>query len=153
MITAQVELFRERFEECKPLFAGHYDEISQHKDHGFGLNPNYDEYIRREAAGELMFVTLREDSQIIGYFIGWVLRELHYQECLTLQMDIVYVSPDKRGKAGGLALAAEIESEARRRGIKAWKMGFKEEHREAMERMLLALGFAPFERAMIKWLD
>lgn len=153
MITAGVESFAAGLEELKALLPGHYDELSQHSKRDIPLDPQYGLYLAREANGELMYVALREDGRLIGYFLGFLAPGMHYRTCLTLTMDILYVVPEMRGVKGGMVLGQAIRNEAQRRGVKAWFMGFKEEHREHMERMLLGLGFKPFERTYVCWLD
>jgi GNAT superfamily N-acetyltransferase len=61
----------------------------------------------------MMLVTLREDGEIVGYFIGFVAPGLHYKTCLTLTMDIFYVLPEHRGSGGGVILFKAVEKEAR----------------------------------------
>lgn len=152
MISAGIESFEKGLPELSLLTPRHYEELSQHKDRSIPLDPLYPLYIARERAGELLYVTLRENGSLIGYFIGFIAPGMHYSSCLTLTMDIVYVVPERRGNGGGLVLGQTIEREAKRRGVRAWLMGYKEEHADFMHRMLVALGFKPFERTMVKWL-
>lgn len=126
MITAQIESLTQGLEELKPLLPLHYEELSLHQFHGIPLNPQYDEYLRRDAAGMVLYVTLREDGKLIGYFIGFIASGMHYKDCLTLTMDIFYVIPEHRGSKGGITLFSAVKNEAKRRGVKAWFMGNKE---------------------------
>jgi GNAT superfamily N-acetyltransferase len=126
MITAQIESLTQGLEEIKPLFPLHYEELSLHQFHGIPLNPQYDEYLKRDACGSVLYATLRERGKLIGYFVGFIAPGLHYQDCLTLTMDIFYVLPEHRGSGGGIALFTEVKREAKRRGVKAWFMGNKE---------------------------
>ena len=149
MITAQVEGFMEQLEELKPLLPLHYEELALDKDK-VPLMPRWDVYAAREAAGELCFVTVREDGRLIGYFIGFVMPGLHYATCLTCQMDIFYIHPDHRGRSCGLRLFRTVEKELRRRGVQRWFVGSKL-HRDS-GRLFTALGFGPVETYYSKWL-
>lgn len=123
MITAQVESLTERLEEMKPLFPMHWEELALNKDR-VPLDPQYDIYLERDAKGQVMFVTLRELGELVGYFVGFVAPGLHYRTCLTLTMDIFYVRPDKRGRCG-VKLFRAVETEAKRRGVQRMFMGSK----------------------------
>src|SRR6185436_8871648 len=85
MITAQVESLTERLEELKAFFPKHWDVLALNKD-VVPLDPQYAKYLRRDALGLVLFVSLRKDGDLIGYFVGFVAPGLHYQTCLTLQM-------------------------------------------------------------------
>ena len=124
MITAQVESFTERLQEFSPLFPLHYEELALNKDK-VPLDPNYNIYIEREESGGLLFVTLREAGEAVGYFIGFIAPGLHYQTCLTCTMDIFYVHPDKRGSSAGFLLFDFVEKELKRRKVDRWFVGSK----------------------------
>jgi GNAT superfamily N-acetyltransferase len=149
MLTVQVESLTDRLEEMKPLFPQHWEELALNKDK-VPLDPQYDIYLRRDAAGEVLFVTVREDGELVGYFVGFVAPGLHYRTCLTLTMDIFYVHPDHRGQAGGLKLFREVHREARRRGVQRAFYGSKN-HKDA-SRLFEAIGCEPVETYYSIWL-
>lgn len=124
MITCHVESFEGQLEELKAILPLHYEELALNKD-TVPLDPQYDIYISRERAGELLFVTLREAGELVGYFIGFIAPGLHYRTCLTCTMDIFFVHPDKRGQGAGQHLFAFVEKELRRRGVHRWFVGSK----------------------------
>lgn len=150
VFTAQVASLADDLKELKPLFPIHYAEISEHMGHGIELNPNYNFFLAKEKAGELLYVSLRRDGLIEGYFIGFFGLCLHYQ-VPTLKMDIIYVTPDARGNKGGMTLMKAVAAEFHRRKGRLWVMGLKEAHAKYMEEMLLKSGFAPFERSLALW--
>ena len=150
-LVASVESLRESLDELKRLIPTHYGELSEHRERGYELAPNYREYLFREDCGQVLFVALRDGRELVGYFVGFVTRCLHYG-ALTLSEDIFYVMPGSRGLQGGMALLDEVEREAARRGCDPCKIGFKEAHAKHMARLLEARGYAPFERTWIKWL-
>lgn len=124
MLTAQVESFAERLDEFRPLFPLHWEELALNRDK-VPLDPQYDIYIERERRGELLFVTLRELGDPVGYFIGFIAPGLHYRTCLTCTMDIFFVRPDKRTGSAGVRMFRFVEQELRRRGVHRWFMGSK----------------------------
>lgn len=151
-LTAQVETLRGGgLDELKPLLPIHYKELSLHQFHGIPLNPQYHIYLDREDRGEVMYVTLRQGGQLCGYFVGFIAPGLHYQDCLTLTLDIFYLLPEFRGNGGGVTLFAEVQRELQRRGAKAWFVGLKEHLREHAEALFLQMGFEKSEQYYCKW--
>lgn len=124
MITAQIEPFAERLEELKSLLPLHWEELALNRDK-VPLDPQYEIYLQREARGELLFMTLREAGELVGYFIGFIAPGLHYRTCLTCTMDIFYVHPEKRKGRGGIVLFKAVEKELKRRGVDRWFAGSK----------------------------
>lgn len=152
MITAQVERLHDVLEEMKPVFPRHYEELSLHQFHGVPLNPQYDIYLQREDLGQVLFVSLREQGELVGYFVGFVAPGLHYRDCLTLTMDIFYVVPKVRGNNGGMILFNEVKREAKRRGIHAWFVGNKEHAKVHATALFNAMGFELSETYYCMWL-
>lgn len=124
MITAAVESLTERLEELKVLFPAHYEELALNQDQ-VPLDPQYDVYLNRDARGEVIFVTLRDAGELVGYFVGFIAPGLHYKTCLTCTMDIFFVRQDKRGGRAGIKLFKFVEQELNRRGVDRWFVGSK----------------------------
>ena len=124
MITAQLESFEERLCELQELLPSHYEELALNQDK-VPLSPQYGHYISREREGGLIFVTLREEGVLIGYFIGFIAPGLHYSTCLTCTMDIFYVRKDKRKGTAGVRLFRFVEACLKQRGVNRWFMGSK----------------------------
>lgn len=149
MITAQVESFTERLDELKPILPLHHAELALFQDK-MPLDPQFDIYIAREAAGQLSFVTLREQGALIGYWISFIAPGLHYRTTLTATMDILYVHPDHRGAGAGFVLADAVKAELVRRGVKVWWAGSKN-HKD-IAWFLERLGMAKAEEYYVMWL-
>lgn len=155
MLTTHIETLMTEagLAEINQLTPTHYHEISEHYKHGIPLNPDYDKYMIKEGNGEILYIALRDAGKLVGYYIGFVHPALHYKDCLTLALDIIYVSPESRGQNGGALLLNAVKAEAVRRGVKVMTMGFKESHREHMERLLQSSGMQPFETHYCLWFD
>ena len=149
MLTLQVESFTELLGELKPLLPLHWEELALDKDK-VPLDPQFDIYIRREAAGEVMMVTARRDGELVGYFIGFVAPGLHYKTCLTLIMDIFFIRPDARNGFAGVKLFKAVEKEARRRGVQRMIVGSKM-HADASV-LFERLNYLPVETYFSKWI-
>jgi hypothetical protein len=150
MITCHIESFEERLTELKALLPGHYKELALNQDK-VPLSPQFNVYIERERRGELLFVTMREEGELVGYFIGFIAPGLHYSTCLTCTMDIFYIRPDKRGAAlPGVRLFKFVEKELIRRGVDRWFVGSK--CRADASKLFEFLEFEKVEIYYSKWL-
>lgn len=149
MITAQLESAKEQLEEIKWLFPLHWKELALNQEK-VPLDPRYEEYLRREQTGELVFATVRQDAEIIGYFVGFVGISLHYQSMLVCTPDIFYVHPDRRGLDAGTILFGFVRDELKRRGVKYWIVGDKN-HKTA-GKFFEMLGFNKIENFYAIWL-
>jgi GNAT superfamily N-acetyltransferase len=149
MITAQIEQLTPLLETLKPMFPRHWEELALNKDR-VPLDPQYETYLVRDALGEVMLVTVREDGNLVGYFVGFVAPALHYKTCLTLTMDIFYIWPEARGAGAGFHLFKAVEKEARRRGVERMFVGSKL-HKDASW-LFQKLGYTEVERYYSLWL-
>lgn len=149
MITCHVESFERTLPELRMLLPDHYRELALNQDK-VPLSPQFELYIARERAGELLFVTLREAGAMVGYFIGFIAPGLHYRDCLTCNMDIFYVRQDKRTGSAGVRLFRFVEKELRRRGVQRWYMGSKI-HADASA-LFKRIGAEPVETYYSKWI-
>lgn len=149
MITVMPESFEQMLPELLPILPLHYEELALNKDK-VPLSPQYNIYIDREREGQLLFMVMREAGEMIGYFIGFISPGLHYSTCLTCNMDIFYIHPDKRGHRYGKALFEAVEGELVRRGVDRWFVGSKC-HKDASW-LFERLGFDRVEVYYSKWL-
>lgn len=124
MLTAQLESAKECLDEIQWLFPLHWKELALNQEK-IPLDPRYDEYLRREETGELVFASIRSDGEIVGYFVGFTGISLHYKSMMACTPDIFYVHPDRRGLAAGTMLFDFVKTELKRRGVKYWIVGDK----------------------------
>jgi hypothetical protein len=150
MITFAIESFDSVYDEMYPLLEMHYDELSQHKEHGFPLKPQANSYRARDASGQLLMCIARENGAMIGYFVGVISSALHYETCLSCSPDIFYIVPEKRKGGAALDMFTFVEKELRRRGVKMWTVGSKIKH--DVTKLFEYLDFSPFEIIYAKWL-
>lgn len=156
MLTTHIESFSSNVNELKPLFEIHYKEISAHKQHAIALEPDYVRYQLKEIAGELLFIALRREGRLVGYFSGFIGSALHYKSTLQLGLDLFYVEPSSRGKIhgqnGGALLRDAAIVEAQRRGVRLFTIGYKVFRAKHMKKLLEDGGFEPFEVHYALWL-
>lgn len=142
MITANAESFIERVDELRGLIGVHYDKLALNKDR-VPLAPLWEVYFERERRGELLFVVLRDRGRMVGYWIAFIAPGLHYQTCLTAQMDIWNVLPEYERTRAPLILMRAVEDEYQRRGVNRAFAGEKL-HRPC-GKLYLKFGYEPVE--------
>jgi len=147
----QVELFRNCITELAPLFYVHWRELGLFQDK-MPLSPQYEEYIRQEASGTLILITIRKEGLLIGYITIQIVWGLHYRTTPTALTDIVYVAKEYRNRGYALPLFKRAEKELKLRGVKYWMSGFKEHSPLGMPEFLSAFGFAPADIHYSKWI-
>jgi len=151
VLSACVENLTGGLEELKEHFQAHYLELANYRDK-IPLDPIYPVYLERDAAGQVLYVALRDDGKLIGYFVGFVSPQIHYKSCLTLTQDIFFINPTYRNGSpkGALMLFRAVEAEARRRGVHKLYYGCKT-HRETSA-LFERLGMEETERMFSKWI-
>jgi hypothetical protein len=151
MLTANIEPFMRQVSEIKTLINDHYVELALNKDK-VPLSPQWDVYAAREAGGELVYTTLRDGGELVGYIISFIAPGLHYETCLTAHMDILFVRPDRRDASakGVFMMIDALEAELRRRGVDRWFMGTKL-HKD-IGAVFRRRGFEPVEMTYTKWI-
>lgn len=155
MITAQVEKVEDHLNDSrslllfKSLFNTHWEDLALNKDK-VKLNPQYEVYRDKERKGELFAASIREDGRIVGYYIGFIGRALHYADMLMCTPDIYYIHPAARFKNAGTVLFNFVEMELRRRGVQYWVVGDK--NHKALGAFFEFHSFTKIENYYSKWI-
>lgn len=152
-LTTHIELFSQTIDELEILFEDHYKAISAHKNHSIPLQPDYAKYYQREINGELLFIALRSNGRLVGYFTGFIGTALHYRSCLQCQLDLIYISRIALGQKAGHLLVEAVKRECVRRGVRLLTMGFKEHRKRFMPKLLSECGLVPFETHYCMWFE
>lgn len=150
-LSSCVEPFMSQVGEIKSILDTHYEELALNKDK-VPLSPQWGIYKAREDRGELVYVTLRDSGELIGYVISFIAPGLHYSTCLTAHMDILFVRPDRRDAhaRGVLLMIDTLEAELKRRGVQRWFMGTKL-HKD-IGAIFRRRKFEPVEMTYTKWI-
>lgn len=149
MITTAVERLEHILDEVKLLLPEHYEKLALDKS-GSPLDPMYEVYLEREQDGQISVVTLRDNGQLIGYWVAFICPGLHYRTVLTSTMDIWNVKPEYAHTTAPLRLIKAVEAEMRRRGVKRWFAG--EKLHKPCGRLFEAVGMRKIESTYSKWL-
>lgn len=150
MIAARVESFTERLEELQPLLAAHWEKLAEDRD-SVSLAPQYDAYLKLDAAGRIVFVTLRDDGILVGYWVALIQPGFHYKHCLEAHMDVWNVLPAYESGTGILILMREVEREYKRRGVQRAFAG--EKLQRPCGRLYKAFGYRPVQVVHSKMME
>lgn len=149
MITAAVESFVDCWPEFHALLPIHHKELALYQDK-MPLDVDYARYASWEHDGSLLFVAVRENGNVIGYFAGLVGTSPHYQSTLCCKMDVIFLEEAHRGFGTGKLLMDTIRAELKRRGVQVWYMGSK--NHKPIEALFMACGFEPMETYFSQWI-
>lgn len=147
MVTALPESFIDCVGEIRRLIDGHWEKLALNKDQ-VPLDPQWEVYFAREQAGELMFIPLRDDGRMVGYWIAFIAPGLHYKTCLTATMDIWNVLPEYERPVPILTLMRAVDREYARRGVRRAFAG--EKLHLPCGRLYRMFGYTPVEVYHVK---
>ena len=108
MIEFAIEPVLECREEMLLLLDAHYEELTLNK-HIVKLNPDWEEYDRREKLNKFVLITMRLDSKLIGYSAWFVDRHIHYKDLLVATNDVVFLKKEYRSGMNGIKLLKKSE--------------------------------------------
>lgn len=148
-ISYQVESFKDLRDEIDDLWLSHYKEIARHQDK-IALSPDYDRYMELDRLGLLHFVTARDVSKLVGYFVSLVAPSLHYKDHLMSMNDLLYVLPSHRKGMVGTNMIKYAVDSLKDKGVSRVLINVKMANDFGV--LLERLGFVPMERIYEKML-
>lgn len=115
-MKAQLDKFADNILELEKFFPIQWEEtiFSDAKEK---LNPDLNTYIEFENNGFLIFVSLKEENKLIGYFVGFKTKYPHSKDEYYVTQDSIFVHPDYRRKNGGVLLIKKLEEECKKLGV------------------------------------
>jgi GNAT superfamily N-acetyltransferase len=150
MFIYQEEPFFRAWPEMQGLLQAHWSEIAQEQDL-LKLNPDLDMYRKADAAGALHLLTVRHNHRLVGYYVAFVKRHLHYKDVLISVDDVYFLHPLLRQGRVGIRLFIEAERMCRQH--KAQLNVVKEKLAHPHEAIFRRLGYEPIERVWWRRLD
>lgn len=113
----QVERWRDLKAEMLPLLHRHWEEIAlNHAE--VPLDIDHERYDALDESDALHIVTVRQDSDLIGYHVAIVSSHLHYKSTLHGITDVFFLAPEHRKGLTGVRLFKRVEEEMRALGVK-----------------------------------
>jgi GNAT superfamily N-acetyltransferase len=130
----------------RPLLEAHYHEIAHYQD--IPLQPDW-EFYRRSPIVRVF--TARADGVLIGYGVFFISKNKHYMSSLQAVQDILFVSPEYRGRMVGPRLIAFCEECMKEEGVQCIYQHTKRAHNFGP--LLGSMGYEEIETIWAKRLD
>lgn len=122
-MEVKLELFGPRFWiEAAELLQAEWKESG--RGEVVPLNPLKEVYLNQALLGRLVYVTLRVDGKLKGYFVGHLGVE-NTTGRKILVMDALYVEPSFRARRGGVRLVKKVEEVARAQEVALLQMAHR----------------------------
>lgn len=115
-VTFQVENVDAVRRDGLPLLDKHYDEIAQFKDVQ-KLDPDWEVYYRVEQQGKLWVLTARAGTEMVGYIVMLLAKDMHYRTLLRATEDIHFILPEYRKGLLGYKLLSKMKQAMKEKGV------------------------------------
>lgn len=148
-ITYQQEAYDDIKFEIQPLLYQHWQEIAMYKDK-IDLEPDWERYAELDRAGKLHIVTVRDDGELIGYYITLITKGLHYKNTVYGMNDILLLKPEYRNAGVGKNLFQFAEDLLRQEGVTVMTIHMKAY--QPFDALCEKLGFDYAERLYTKYI-
>lgn len=113
--------------EAAPLFELHWREIARSKSL-LRLDPYDHLYALLEQYERLAVITARHEGRLVGYFVWFLGKHLHYQEVLMADEDIHFLLPQFRRGLNGYNLIKYAIEMVKPLGIRYFQVREKQGH-------------------------
>lgn len=151
MTTYSVETLATSQPELEQLLPLHWQEIARDQSvPKFQLKPDWSAYHAMEDAGQFFMMVCRVDGRMVGYYIGFIRRQLHYADSLALATDIYFVLPEFRQGRIGIELFKQVEKAAAARGVDKIYLGCKSATHLDRTKLFERLGYDRIEFTFAK---
>lgn len=120
-----------------PLFELHWEELALNKD-AIKIDMDVERYAKLDEMNMIHVTTAREDGNIVGYVICFIITHMHYRSAGEMALaDMYWLRPEHRKGFTGLRLFQVMEQSLRDRGIVRAHMSCKvhQDHTKLFERM------------------
>jgi len=135
--------------ELKVVLQDHWEEIAMYRDK-IKFSPDYNRYWEAANHGCLHIVTVRDDEEIIGYFISFISPHVHYQNDRFAVNDILYIKKEYRGTTVAYRMFKFAEKELKKAGASVFIVSMKADF--PFERLCESLGMSKHEITYSKYL-
>ena len=145
--TIMAERFQDIQDELHVLHKLHWLETEKYR-HGLEMNPDYDEFCRRECAGGLLQFTLRSGDELIGNLRMFLSKSIHTQTRYASE-DTLFIRPEHRGSFAAMALMRFAEKSLLSLGIREIRANSKlVNHADVLMRRM---GYTPVATEFVKF--
>lgn len=143
----QREKVMDTWDEMFPLLTEHWKEVALFND--IPLDPDKEAYERMEANGAVRLYTLRDEGQLVGYSVFFIIHHPHYKSSMQAQQDIIYITPEARGI--GKQFIKDCDEELRKEGVQVVSQHVKASHNFGP--LLERIGYVISDHIYVRRLD
>jgi GNAT superfamily N-acetyltransferase len=150
-ISFQLESWEKFFADVQPLFPLHWAELARDQDI-IKLGIDNERYLAMDKAGVLHVLTVRNNGDLIGYYLAFLIPHLHYKDAgLMAFTDIYFLLPEFRRGPLGAQLFIEAERTLKERGAKKGYLSCKI-HKSELDhsKLFVALDWEPSDMSFTK---
>lgn len=148
-ITFQQEFMATAEREMRALIEDHWREIALNQER-IKLNPDWEAYAELDASGVMKIFTARDDGALVGYFVVFCRRHIHYVDHIFAHNDIIYLRPEYRRGMVGARLIKFAEKCLADDGVSVLLINTKAH--KPFDGLLERLGFGLAERVYSKFI-
>lgn len=94
-ITFQQEFLITCRKEAEVLIKEHWQEIAVNKEK-IKLNPDWETYEDLEKVSRIKIFTARDTGKLVGYFVVFVAKNIHYKDHIFASNDVIFVTKEYR---------------------------------------------------------
>lgn len=114
-----IEFAREKLsdilDDIAPMLIQHWREVAPYKD--IPVAPRLDHYVAADENDLLRCYTLRENEEMIGYAIFFVVESLQSKGVILAKHELLYISPTKREGLRGFDFIAACDKRLKAEGV------------------------------------
>lgn len=116
MIEFKIEPVLECKDEMLSLLDEHYEELTLNKE-VVKLNPDWEEYHKREINNKFVFISMRESGKLIGYSAWFIGPHIHYKDLVVAVNDVIFLKKEYRSGTNGIKLLKKSEEIVKGLGV------------------------------------
>lgn len=137
--------------EMGVLLKQHWAEVAHYKD--IPLSPKKEFYEAAERGGALRLFTARQEGVLVGYAAFFVLHHPHYKECLVANQDVLFLTPEVRGKKLGACFIRWCDEQLKTEGVQVVTQHVKAKPELDFGPLLEGLGYELMDKIYTRRLD
>ena len=149
-VTFATEPLAKWFFDARPLFPLHYAELAMNQE-AIKLDLDASRYEELEEKGALHIATVRDNGELVGYFVSFLMPHLHYASAGTMgYCDMFFLRKSHRVGGTGVRLLCFVEKCMKDLGVTKlyWSHKIHFDH----SKIFTSLGFQPSDIMYIKLL-
>lgn len=122
--------------EMETLLLDHYEELTLNKS-VVKLNPDWEEYNRLEISNKFTLITVRLETNLIGYIAFFIKPHIHYKDLIVASNDVLYLKKEYRLGMTGVRMLKYAEQTVKELGADkiTWHVKHSSDFRPILHRM------------------